>query len=47
LRRAALIAGLMLHFGIFLLMNIAVFGLLMVSSYPLFCERPTPDDALG
>ena len=36
LRRPALAAGLMLHLGIALTMNVFAFSLLMVASYPLF-----------
>jgi Vitamin K-dependent gamma-carboxylase len=39
LRRYAIAVGLALHGTIFLTMNIVTFGLLMVSTYPLFVQR--------
>jgi hypothetical protein len=42
-RRRAACAGLALHGSIFLFMNIITFGLLMVSSYPLFLKAKISD----
>ncbi len=38
LRRYAAVLGVALHMGIYLLMNVVTFGVMMVGAYPLFFE---------
>jgi len=45
LRRSAVWAGVLLHLGIALTMNVFAFGLLMVASYPLFLAAEPYSDA--